>query len=157
MPITLALIGAGVGVGKGVLYDQPQAERDRKLAAETQRFSPWTGLKAQPVKEANVMGDAMTFGLAGASMGQNMEAAKAQNGLTAAMTNYYNKGGMGSTANTGLAKSSFWSAPTYGAAKAATAPPVTPWSLGTRYGPSADGSGGNPSIYPGMTYGAGSY
>lgn len=157
MPITLAIIGGGVGLGKGILYDQPREERERKLAAETQRFSPWTGLKAEKPKEANVMGDVMTFGLAGASMGQSMEAAKAQQGLTNALTNYYNRGGMGSAGNTGLAKSAFWSAPTYGAAKSATKPAVSPWSLGTRYGPMADGVGGNKDLYPGATFAPGSY
>lgn len=134
MPLTLGIIGAGVGLGKSALWDQPQAARDRTLAAETQRYSPWTGLKAQPIKEADPIGQAATFGLNGAALGQNIQDAKAQDALNASMANYYNKGGMGSIPNkfSGLQGSKFWSAPNAATAFGSTtkaAPATSPWGL----------------------------
>lgn len=92
-------VGAGVGVGKAELVDAPKAERQRKLAASTQRFSPWTHLQAQPVQEADPAGSALQYGATGASMGANMQNMQAQQDLMGKMGNYYDRGGMGSTAN----------------------------------------------------------
>lgn len=50
-----------------------QANSQRKLAAETQRYSPWTGLQAQPIQEAgSTFGDVVGGALGGASMGQGL-------------------------------------------------------------------------------------
>ncbi len=65
------LIGAGLGVAKGI-KDQQAEKRDRKTQAEMARWSPWTGVQAQPVKKADMMGSIMQGGMAGASMGQMM-------------------------------------------------------------------------------------
>lgn len=73
--LPLLAIGALAGLGKSLLIDGPKEERQRKLAAETQRLSPWTGLKAEPVQEADPLGSALSFGLAGAQLGQGMEQA----------------------------------------------------------------------------------
>lgn len=59
--MTLA-IGAGIGLAKSELIDRPKEKRERALAAATQRYSPWTGLAAQPVHEADPLGSALAFG-----------------------------------------------------------------------------------------------
>lgn len=87
-------LAAGIGLGtlKSAAVDEPKAERQRKLAAATEQYSPWTGLKAQPVEEANPVGNMLQYGTAAASLKQGMANQDAQNGLTKAMTDYY-KGG----------------------------------------------------------------
>lgn len=68
------LVGAGIGALAGLLkselVDKPREDRDRELAAATQRLNPFTGLKAAPIREADPIGTAMQFGLTGASLGQ---------------------------------------------------------------------------------------
>ncbi len=45
---------------------------DRKLAAETQRYSPWTGLQAQPIRHAGSMfGDIAGGAMSGFGVGQS--------------------------------------------------------------------------------------
>lgn len=46
----LPLLMAGMGVAKG-MADKQQEQRDRLLQAQTQMYSPWTKLQAQPLKE----------------------------------------------------------------------------------------------------------
>lgn len=66
---TLAALGVGAALGgaKHLLVDQPKYEAKKKLAAETQRYSPWTGLRAempdQPSLFENAVGGA-GYGLA---------------------------------------------------------------------------------------------
>jgi hypothetical protein len=68
MPIMALAIGAGAGLLKSELVDRPKEARQRKLAAETQRYSPWTGMQAGQVQEADPMGSALAFGAAGAQV-----------------------------------------------------------------------------------------
>lgn len=89
MALTGLAIAAALGLAKSELIDKPQAKKDRKLAAETQRLSPWTGLEASPVKEADPFGTALQFGAAGAQMGQGYKRAE----LDEAMANRLNTGG----------------------------------------------------------------
>jgi len=52
-------------------------ERKRKLAAETARYRPWTGLTPDTnFQEPSWMGNAMKYGATGAMMGQNIQAAQ---------------------------------------------------------------------------------
>lgn len=44
--------------GAKMVSDADKAERDRKLAAKTQLYSPWTNLKANEVEEADPAGTA---------------------------------------------------------------------------------------------------
>lgn len=67
MPWGLA-IGALVGVAKNQLVDVPREKKQRALAAATQRLSPWTGLQAQPIQQADLLGNALQFGSTGAGM-----------------------------------------------------------------------------------------
>lgn len=93
MPFTALAIGAGVGLLKSAVIDGPKANRERTLAAATQRFSPWTHLQAGPVQEADPLGSALTFGGAGASIGAAAKTADAQNALMGAQTGWLNRGG----------------------------------------------------------------
>lgn len=88
-----ALIGGGAGLGKSLFFDAPREESDRKLAASTQRYSPWTGLKANPIRESDPLGSAMQFGTTGAMMAQNVETADQSNALSKSMQKYYEQGG----------------------------------------------------------------
>lgn len=101
MALTGLLIAAAAGAAKSKLIDEPQADRARKLASETQRYSPWTHLKANPVQEPNMLGTAMQYGAAGAQMGANIKAAGGSG-------NPYGSGGYG---NQGIANynNGFWS------------------------------------------------
>ncbi len=78
--------GAGVGVGKSELVDRPREERQRKLAAQTQRYSPWTGLQAQPIQEAKPFDSALQYGGTGAMMASGINNQQAQ-------TDWLNRGG----------------------------------------------------------------
>lgn len=73
-----ALIGGALGLAKGATIDKDKANRQRELAAATARYSPWTGLQAQPVQEADPWGSALQGATAGAGMGQSFGAANAQ-------------------------------------------------------------------------------
>ncbi len=83
-PVTLGILGGILGLGKGV-GDTTQQDRDATLAAATARYSPWTGMKPQPVKKASVIGDILSGGLSGAAFGQALQtlglADEAKNGL----------------------------------------------------------------------------
>lgn len=74
-PLSMLAIGAAAGLAKSELIDRPKEDRQRKLAAATQRYSPWTGLAAQPIQEADSVGTPMEFGLTGYQMGLNEDGA----------------------------------------------------------------------------------
>lgn len=109
MPITGLAIAAGLGLAKSELVDAPKAERQRKLAASTQRLSPWTGLKANPVQEADPFGTALQFGGTGAAMGSNYDSAQTDK----AMANSLNTGGSLTGSGTNLYAPSQQSQPYY--------------------------------------------
>lgn len=71
-PITMMLIGSAVGLGKSALIDKPKEDSERKLAAETQRYSPWTGLKANAITKADPFGSALKYGATGAQIGNSL-------------------------------------------------------------------------------------
>jgi hypothetical protein len=75
LPLILAGGGAALGLGKSFL-DKGKEGRQRDLRAAQIRYSPWTNRQSfQDVEEADWMGNIMSGGLAGASMGQNLAAA----------------------------------------------------------------------------------
>lgn len=78
--------GAGLGLLKGWLVDGPRIKRENKMAAVTARYSPWTGLQPGKLHESDPLGDALTYGAAGAQMAQNSENADAQKELTKAQS-----------------------------------------------------------------------
>lgn len=78
-------IGAGVGLLKNLFFDAPREARERKVAAATQRYSPWTRLQPGPIHTANPMGDALQYGLTGAGLFQSGENANSDRAFKAAM------------------------------------------------------------------------
>lgn len=91
-PITMALIGAGVGGAKGMFIDRPREQRQRKLAAETIRYSPWTGMSPKNYEEADLLGSTMQGGMAGAGLGMNMEDFQSRKALRDAQLGWYQAG-----------------------------------------------------------------
>lgn len=71
LPI-LALGGGVLGLLKAY-RDQQNEKGDRELAAITARYSPWTGMRPQPVKTADYFGSMAEGALGGASFGQNVD------------------------------------------------------------------------------------
>lgn len=73
--VSLAVGGIGAGVGalaggvKSAIAGGKEA-RDRQLAADTQRYSPWTGLQAGPIEAANPVGDIMGGAVSGGTFAQ---------------------------------------------------------------------------------------
>lgn len=72
------LLGAGAGLLKSELVDKPRANKERELAARTAELSPWTGMSPTMPEEANPMGSMLQGGLAGAQLGQGLQAANQQ-------------------------------------------------------------------------------
>jgi hypothetical protein len=103
MPTMLA-IGAGVGLAKNQLIDAPEAARQRTLQAATARYSPWTGLKAQPVANPNPFAAAIQGGVTGAAMGKYMAASPSEDAADSGQILAANSGvapSMGANAGTG--------------------------------------------------------
>jgi hypothetical protein len=86
-----AAAGAGLGLAKYFAFDKPANDRERTLAATTQKFSPWTGLQAQAPGQVNPMGSTMQGAAAGAGLGQNMSAANNNAQLQQAQIAYLNQ------------------------------------------------------------------
>lgn len=93
MALTGLAIAAALGLAKDQLVDQPAADRKRKLAASTQRLSPWTGNKAEPVNEPNTAGTMLQYGAMGAQMGAGYDQNKADVALKKAQADRLNSGG----------------------------------------------------------------
>lgn len=88
-PIAVPIAMAAAGLLKGLTVDAAKESRQRKLAAETSRYSPWTGLAPQQVQEADPLGSAMQFGSAGLGLGQGIQSAAGNEALQNAMLKYY--------------------------------------------------------------------
>lgn len=72
-PLTMFAISTGIGLAKSKLIDEPKEAKQRELAAKTQELSPWTGLKANNIKEADPFGTALQYGATGLSMNRQMK------------------------------------------------------------------------------------
>ena len=72
--LPMMLAGMGAGLLKSELIDRPQANKQRQLAATTAALSPWTGMTPTMPDEANPLGSMLQGGLAGAQIGQGMQA-----------------------------------------------------------------------------------
>jgi len=71
-PVTIGVM-AGLGLAKSELIDRPREERQRQQAANTMRYSPWTGMAPNAIQEADPLGSAMDAGLTGAMLSQNQQ------------------------------------------------------------------------------------
>ena len=77
-------IMAGLGLAKSELVDRPREERQRRQAAITARWSPWTGMAPGGIQEADPLGSAMEAGLTGAMLSQNQQKLDAADAAAAA-------------------------------------------------------------------------
>lgn len=68
----LAIGGGVLGLLKAY-RDQENEKGARELASVTARYSPWTGMRPQPVKTADYFGSIAEGALGGASLGQNVD------------------------------------------------------------------------------------
>lgn len=82
---------AAAGLLKSELVDREKEKRDRWLAAQTQRFSPWTKLTADPVKEADPASAVIGGAMSGAQYEQDAANSAAQNDLNSAEADYYRR------------------------------------------------------------------
>lgn len=80
------------GAAKAATIDKDKEKRDRTLAANTQRYAPWTGLRADPVQEADPFGKALSYGVTGAGLEQSMENADSENALRKAQADAIRNG-----------------------------------------------------------------
>ena len=64
---------AGAGLLKSELIDRPREERQRKQAAITTRWSPWTGMAPGAIQEADPFAAALEGGLTGAVLSQQQQ------------------------------------------------------------------------------------
>jgi hypothetical protein len=137
MAFTGLAIAAALAAAKNELVDQPAAKRARTLAAATQKYSPWTGLQAQPVQDPNVVGGMMQAGATGAMIGQGVENSSAQN-------NYLNsKSVSDGVADPNLSQSNtFMAGPNPYAGKDAVMDPNAGQAPTSMLGASTGGSGG---------------
>lgn len=95
MALTGLAIAAALALAKDQFIDQPAAKRKRKLAAETERNSPWTGLHAGQVDDPNTIGTMMQFGATGAQMGAGIKQSNADANLRNSMAENMGKTGEG--------------------------------------------------------------
>ena len=65
--------GAALSAGKHFAMDVPNARRQNKLAAETIRNSPWTGLTPNKVEQPNLFGTLFQGTTGGLALGQGIE------------------------------------------------------------------------------------
>jgi hypothetical protein len=63
------IAGAALGALKSQ-EEQMQANAERRRQAETTRYSPWTGMHGQQVKDPSLIGNMATGAAAGATLGQ---------------------------------------------------------------------------------------
>jgi hypothetical protein len=82
-----ALLSGAVG-GVKTLVDADREGRQRRLAAEKARMSPWTGIKPNEVEEADPIGNTLQAVTTGISLGQGIENAGMANDLRAAEIDY---------------------------------------------------------------------
>lgn len=76
-PMTIGLLaGGGMSLFKNE-QDQKNYMTQMKLAAATQKYSPWTGLKAQIPNAPNPVGTTLSYMGAGGAMGQGVQNAGA--------------------------------------------------------------------------------
>lgn len=85
-PLTLGLIGGGIGLLKGQ-NDDAMAQKQNMLNAQIMRYSPWTRMPIEGLNKqghGDQLGQALEFGVSGAGLAQNINKAAAGNAAVAA-------------------------------------------------------------------------
>lgn len=77
---------AGLGAGKHFLFDKPAADRQRKMASETTRYSPWTGTKGEVGPQPSLFNSILQGATGGMSLGQGIAQANQAEKLNDAYT-----------------------------------------------------------------------
>ncbi len=80
-PITIGMLGFGALNAES---DLQREKRQTKLASETQRYSPWTGLRANDVAPANPIGDLAQAGAGALAYNQDQKVLQGNQALQAA-------------------------------------------------------------------------
>lgn len=106
MALTGLAIAAALSLAKSKMIDEPAANRQRKLAAETQRYSPWTHLQAQAPQDPNAIGQMLQYGATGAAIGSGMKKGTTGDDVASASKAYSN---FGNTNNAQMALSNPYS------------------------------------------------
>ncbi len=75
------VIGALIGLAKAK-SDADKEKRQRQEKANTQRYSPWTGMEGDPIQMADPVGAIGQGALAGAMYGQQSPASAETSGMT---------------------------------------------------------------------------
>jgi len=88
IPLAMAVGGGLLGYMKNQ-GDEEREANDRRLAAETMRYSPWTGMKPGQIREANLQNSIMQGAMGGGMMGMNVGQMMQGNELMDAQKNYY--------------------------------------------------------------------
>ncbi len=76
MPVLIAM---GIGAVATTVSSQQKYQQDKKNAAITQRYSPWTGMHADTPDQPSMIGTAVQGGAQGAAMGQGIQNMQLQN------------------------------------------------------------------------------
>lgn len=71
----LGLMGAGAGMAKHEFDDLPKEESQMRLAAETEKYAPWTGLHGKMPERSSGFGSVMQGGTTGLMLGQGLSSA----------------------------------------------------------------------------------
>ncbi len=69
------LLGVSAGLGKHELSDIPKEQAATRLAGETERYSPWTGLHGKLPEKSSAIGSGMQGGVTGLMLGQGLSSA----------------------------------------------------------------------------------
>lgn len=67
------MLGAGAGLAKHEFNDIPAAQAKMRLAAETARNRPWTGLTPETVDRPSAIGSSMQGGMTGLMLAQGLK------------------------------------------------------------------------------------
>lgn len=81
-PITLAAVMGGAGLLKSELIDRPREQEQRRQAAITARWSPWTGMAPGAIQSADPFGAVLQGATTGAVLGQNLNLAGGKEAAT---------------------------------------------------------------------------
>lgn len=70
--LALGLAGLAAGGAKHFAEDVPNEQKATKLAAETERYSPWTGLHGKMPERSSAIGSLVQGGTTGLMLGQGL-------------------------------------------------------------------------------------